>query len=262
MNSKLRSGSYVLVLVAILSVSGYYLLKSHESRVLPAAKRIDARSGQIPPLLMGTSVGPDVLVNAANYYISIGETATIEELLAFEESATKRDLKLDVHERIGWLCRILYTPKTSLIRPPKFGVLVFPHRSMTLDDWPIFPLARSGDTFCVFTQGYVLGGKTEQIGCVVFGTEPIERTETISDYLKYCRQHGMFRTQQLNVPSRAEAVSDLTTLIESDLWKKIKWREDVPKLLYDYNGDWFGTSIIKQASTIESDIHPKDKTEQ
>ena len=205
-----------------------------------------------PPLLKGADVTPETLAQAANFYISIGETATREEFETYEKRIGDHGRSVDFHERIGWLCRILYVQKELPIRAPEFGVLSFPHKSNTPDHWPLFPLAQSGDTFCVLSQGYLLGGKTESIGCMQQGTEIVGRKETISEYLALCQQHGTFRTKRIPVPSRSSAVSDIAALLESNRWREIQWHNDVEDidLWYNFNEDWFAESLSIQAKAI------------
>jgi hypothetical protein len=151
------------------------------------------------------------LAEAVNHFIALGEKAAVKELLGLESdfiTECSRDFR--VNERIGWVCRILFQPKTEPIRPPGYGALDLPD-SMVRDskNWPLFPIALSGSTYFVLSEGYSLEGKAERP----------------RDYIDHCQRVGVFRTKPIPVPTKQRAMADAKTLRESAVWKTIRWQD-------------------------------------
>lgn len=173
------------------------------------------------------------LAEAVNYFVALGEEAAVQELrgLLSERSA---DLKrgYSATERVGWVCRILFEAKAEEpLRPPGFGTSHLPYRSMPLKSWPLFPVASSGSTFFVLSEGYTLFGATE---------DPRE-------YLTYCRQTGVFRKTPVPVPSKAQALKDAMALKQSPVWKAIKWTDSGAGWSYTMEEGRVWEFILKQA---------------
>ena len=49
--------------------------------------------------------------------------------------------------------------------------------------------------------------------------------EPPESYLNYCCTEGRFRMEHVPVPTTAQAVQDLRTLLDSEAWKAIKWKD-------------------------------------
>jgi hypothetical protein len=153
------------------------------------------------------------LAEAVNFYVLMGETAALSDFIRLSKRQVDPDPYLsstgfDVNERIGWLCRILYQPHGhSSLRPPKFGILPLPQKTMSPDNWPLFPVALSGSTYFVLKQGYTPDGTPE----------------SLTHYLAYCRAHGDFRKSPIVVPTRQQALADAAKLHQSAPWLAIQW---------------------------------------
>src|SRR5262249_40890802 len=110
----------------------------------------------VPALFKGRAFTCATLAEVVNHYVALGEDAAVKELKALVPkgfSGFKRGFSMD--ERIGWVCRILFEPKgTEPLRPPGLGGLSLP--PMPLKEWPFYPVARSGETYCVLSEGYML----------------------------------------------------------------------------------------------------------
>lgn len=149
------------------------------------------------------------LAKAVNHFIAIGEETAIRELTGLApDHDFKRDIVgkgFDLPERVGWVCRILFEPKNGKhLRPPMYGALnIQPH---SRKDWPGYPVAASGKSYFVLSQGYVLAGAAE---------EPTQ-------YLEYCRTNGVFRKKPVPVPTRSEAQADVSSLRKSPAWIAVK----------------------------------------
>ena len=177
-----------------------------------------------------------VLAEAVNHYVALGEKAAVKELEDLV-SDWEKDFKQDFsrNERIGWVCRILFQPKEKEpLREPAFGGLLIPHRSMPLKTWPFFPVASSGRSYFVLSQGYIVGGEPE---------DP-------KAYLKYCRTEGKFRTKEVPIPTKDEALKDAEELRKSDAWKAIKWKDSGPGFSYTLSEEWTWSFIKGQAEAI------------
>jgi hypothetical protein len=150
---------------------------------------------------------------AVNHFIEVGEDTAVEELrgLVIDRIKDHRDHRGEwsVNERIGWMCRVLFLPKTNtLIDPPRFGALELPVETMPLSSWPLYPIALSGSTYFVLAQGYSLGGASQ---------DP-------KHYIDDCRKAGAFRKTKVTVPTKAQALKDAAALRQSKVWASIKWK--------------------------------------
>lgn len=166
------------------------------------------------------------LAEAANHFIDLGEAAAVKELEALAPDHNW-NIVGGIHwaERVGWVCRILFTPKgKEPLRAPRYGGHTLPDSTMPLASWPLYPVAASGTSYFVLSEGYSLGG----------------RPEDPKAYLAYCRTKGTFRTQRVPVPTRAQALKDVEQLRQSKAWKAIKWSDRGPNFSYTLpeSGTW------------------------
>jgi prepilin-type N-terminal cleavage/methylation domain-containing protein len=170
---------------------------------------------QVPILFRERPFNSAALANAVNHFVAIGEATAILELntLASEEfEFTHREFS--IHERIGWVCRVLFVPRgREPLRQPLYGALRLPYDSMPLERWPLFPVAFSGTTYFVLSEGYELSGRAE----------PAEY------YIAYCRENGTFRRTPVKVPTREQAMKDAAALRQSEAWKAIQWPGSSPE---------------------------------
>ena len=178
-----------------------------------------------------------VLAEAANHFVALGEKPAIKELedLTSDWSKDHRGGDFSKNERVAWVCRILFQPKEKEpLRQPAFGGLFLPHNSMPLKTWPLFPVASSGKSYFVLSEGYELAGQPE----------------VPKNYLKYCRTDGKFRTERVPIPTRDQALEDLRELRKSDAWKAIKWKDSGPGFSYTFSEDWAWRFIEGEAEKI------------
>ncbi len=187
------------------------------------------------------------LAVAANRYIALGEERAVQELKEACEKGRKsyqpHHVDFDLSEQIGWLCRLLYTPKPGqTLRAPGFGSLRLPFNTMPPADWPLMPLAESEGVFFILAQGYMIAGVPE---------DPVH-------YVEYCAQSGSFRREALCVPTSDEAKRALSALLASPAWKQIKWQD---------GGHWFSYTLREsdlvaylQKQTLETSPPPKVET--
>jgi hypothetical protein len=181
---------------------------------------LQAAHAAVPRLFVDKEFTPVSFAEAVNYYVGLGENRAITEL---EGLASTKETYLEtyrkgftLHERVGWMCRVLFEGKAGhALRPPKFGVLErLPPPIMLEKDWPKFPVAPSGSSYFVLWEGYIA----------------LEhQSEDPKEYIQYCRQNGIFRKEPVLVPTRTEALKDLAALRTSATWKRIKWT-------YSFNG--------------------------
>jgi hypothetical protein len=136
------------------------------------------------------------------------------------------------NERIGWVCRILFEAKRDEpLREPRFGGLHLPWKSMPLKSWPLYPVACSGSSYFILSEGYQSGG----------------RPEPARDYMEYCRKAGKFRKEPVAMPKRSDAQKDLQKLRDSKEWKAIKWTDSGQGFSYMFSEDDIWTFIKAQA---------------
>ena len=175
---------------------------------------------------------------AVNHFISLGQGNAVKELrrltLPWGEDFRAHG-EFSVNERIGWVCRVLFQPKENEpLRPPLFGGLNLPDQTMPLKSWPLYPVAFSGGTYFVLSQGYMLFGVAE---------DP-------KDYIDYCRKTGYFRKTPISVPTRAKALRDAIALKQSEPWRAIKWKDRGEGWSYSLSEDWIWSFIQNQAASI------------
>lgn len=183
--------------------------------------------GATPRLFQQQDFTAASLAEAVNHFVDLGEVTAVQELRALALSKEFPDHRTNV--RIGWVCRILFDPKrTEPLRPPLFGVLSLPYRTMPLKNWPRYPVALYGSTYFVLSEGYRGGGVPE---------DP-------KDYLLYCQTNGVFRKSKVLVPSSEQALKDAAALRKSKAWAVIKWKDSG----YDEESAW--EFIQKQAESI------------
>ena len=215
MNLRFRLASFLVAVMAASSAYG------------------EPNSSQEPNLLKSAEFTCVDISHAVNYYVDLGEEATLKE---FKTLLLKRDRagRPDISERIGWLCRILYEPNDQPLRPPMLGGLMLPHDQMPLDKWPLYPVAKSGDTYCVLSEGYTLAGLPE----------PMPK------YFSYCQKHGTFRAKPVAIPNRKTAIQDLNSIRSSKRWTSIKWKNSGNGFSYTMDEPWTWRRIIAQAQSI------------
>ena len=176
-----------------------------------------------------------ILAKAINYYIELGEKQSLIELQALSRDDFDFANGFDVNERIGWVCRVLYDAKNGVpLRPPAFGGLSLPRNSMPLQSWPIYPIAKTGNTYVVLSEGYSLAG----------------RAEPVSSYLDYCKSKGTFLKQKIAVPNRTNATTDISNLRKSTRWTSIKWSDSGPGFSYTMSDQWVWDKIEIQGNSI------------
>lgn len=196
--------------------------------------------GEVPELFRDRSLNAAILAQAVNHFVALGETAATRELTAL---ATDHDFKrdnpdkeFDLAERVGWVCRILFQPKGSEpLRPPSYGALGLPFNTMPRTRWPLYPVAASGHSFFVLSEGYELAGLPENP----------------KRYLAYCRAEGIFRKRRIPVPTRAEAQRDVSALRQSPAWKAIKWKDRGQGFSYAMHEERTWQFIQAQADSIK-----------
>jgi hypothetical protein len=227
--------------VIIGCISFYWALAAQ-----PAPEQPDARVREqawktvasVPRLFRERSFTCATLAEAVNHFVVIREDSALTELDTLASGKisdfTQVDLSFSVAERIGWMCRVLYDPKGQKpLRQPGFGGLFLPWRSMPLEKWPLYPVALSGATYFVLSEGYALDGVAE---------DP-------KHYIAYCRENGIFRKTPVRVPTRDQALKDATTLRQSEAWKSIKWQDSGPGFRYTMSEEWTCKFIRGQAES-------------
>jgi hypothetical protein len=197
---------------------------------------LQASSGAAPQLFREKAFTAASFAAAVNHFVSVGEDAAVQELpgLALDDSA---DLQrgFSANERIGWMCRVLFEPKgKDPLRPPAFGGLNLPYHTMPDKNWPLYPVALSGSSCFVLSEGYELDGHAE---------DP-------THYIDYSRQAGVFRKKPVTVPTKTQALKDAASLRQSAAWKAIKWKDQGENWSYMMDEEWTWKFIQNQAESI------------
>ena len=129
------------------------------------------QANYVPDLFVRAEFTSKGLAEAANYFVQLGETRSYKKLseLASNEYCAwplslLQDHSFSKSTRVCWMCRILYEPKKqSPLNSPDLPVTM---PRMPLDRWPIFPLARSGDSFFVLSEAGIVMNRSESCACL------------------------------------------------------------------------------------------------
>ena len=195
---------------------------------------------EIPNLFRERSFNASTIAEAVNYFAALGEDAANIELnkIASEEDLprvwTSRGFSRS--ERVSWICRILFRPKgTAPLRRPWFGALQLPFETMPVSKWPLYPVAASGKSYFVLSEGYAVAGLPE---------DP-------KHYIAYCRTTGVFRKHPVTVPTRAQAQKDAIALRQSPAWRAIKWKDSGQGFSYAMSEEKTWKFVRAQADSIK-----------
>ncbi len=189
----------------------------------------------VPRLFQERDFTTASFADAVNHFITLGEDASVRELRGLAtDSITDFKRGFSVNERIGWMCRVLFEAKTESLRPPRYGALSLPYHTMPDKSWPLYPVALSGSTYFVLSEGYSLGG----------------RAEDPKAYIEYCHQTGVFRKKPITVPTKTQALADASALRQSAAWQAIKWKDSGENWSYTMDEEWTWKFIQKQAEDI------------
>ena len=168
--------------------------------------------------------GPNcyALARVANRFIALGEERALEGMASLVRGKEQERLhRYDQAIQIGWICRLIFESRSDgPLRAPMYGQLDLPWHSMPISKWPYFPLAESDGLFFVLSSGYLVAGHPE---------DPV-------DYINYCRESGSFRVTRIKIPSESEAEAALDSLLSSEIWLNIKWKDEK---WYPGGGGWF-----------------------
>src|ERR1051326_7418577 len=88
--------------------------------------------------------------DAANHFVAHGEDAAVEQLCGM--------LSDSFSLRILFMCRVLFEPRSETLRPPAIGAFSLPRHTMPAKAWPLYPVALSGSSYFVLTEGYMCAG--------------------------------------------------------------------------------------------------------
>src|SRR5215210_8312131 len=121
-----------------------------------------AAHAEVPRLFRQREFSAADLAEAVNHFIALGEKPAVRELKGLATAKFKGRFAKEgfsLPERVGWVCRILFEPRGhEPLRPPRYGALGLPYRSMPSASWPLYPAAASGKSYFVMDEGYMLFG--------------------------------------------------------------------------------------------------------
>jgi len=210
--------------------------------VLLFATTLGLAHADVPKLFSEQSFNAMTLATAVNHYVILGEDAAVKELEDLSEVEAAEVEKnrgfnprgFSINERIAWVCRILFQPKSDAeqpyLRAPKFGKLNLPEKFMPVENWPLYPVAFYGSTYFVLGESY---------------SDDNHVMEEPKHYIEYCRDNGIFRTNLIKL-TRAQILKDADALHNSSQWKAIKWVDDAG-YSYPMGEQWTWGFIQKQA---------------
>ena len=159
---------------------------------------------------------PAAFARAVNRYVDLGEAATIKELSKAIARRAKLNARnppkceppLSTSTDLSAFCIVLWQPMKS--RWPRIqgigGLIELPLGRFKAEDFPDYPLVKSGNTYFQFRSSIFSSGAPP---------------ETDDEYFPRCREHAAFRSQHIIVPTRAEALADVVQLRQSPEWTRL-----------------------------------------
>jgi hypothetical protein len=210
--------------------------------ILLFAMTLGLGHADVPKLFSEQSFTSITLATAVNHYVLLGKDEAVKELEDLSDAEAAETEKnrgfnsrgFSINERISWVCRILFEPKSDArqpyLRPPKFGKLNLPVKFMPIEDWPLFPVVLSGSTYFVMSESY---------------SDDNHVPEEPKHYIEYCRDNGVFRTTLIKL-TRAQILKDADALHKSAPWQAIRWEDDDGSG-YPMGDQWTWGFIQKQA---------------
>jgi hypothetical protein len=179
---------------------------------------------EVPKLFREQAFTCATLADAVNHFVGLGEDAAVKELqeLACVEDAEAEKNRgfnvrgFSINERITWVCRILFEPKSGpkslpYLRAPRFGKLNLPEKFMPIWKWPLYPVVLSGSTYFVLGESY---------------SDDNHTLEDAKHYITYCKDNGNFRKTPVKVAAKAQVLKDVAALKQSEPWQSIQWLDD------------------------------------
>lgn len=224
-----RRGFLIATAAGLLAMGA--LARIHVPGGLASFRTGKTSEAHLPELFRARDFTCATLCEAANHYVALGEDRAVKDLSTLVGGWD--GARFSLSERIGWLCRILFEPTgKEPLRPPGLGGLSLP--PMRLEDWPLYPVALSGSTYVVLSEGYSLAGQAEPI----------------QSYIEYCRGNGRFRTAPIPTPARARALTDLDRFHRSAAWKALRWEDSGENYHYSIDEGWVWEGIRRQAEAL------------
>lgn len=177
--------------------------------ILCLTPRVSNAQTEMPDFFTTTKVDAAEFASAVNQFVELGETETVRVLKALRSKPFRG--KVDLQLRVACICRVLWQNSDDPIPPPTMGmygggVSIGSNQSEKLKDWPLFPVAKAGDSYFVVVHG----GRG--------GTGISHRPP--SGYLKKCQTSGSFLTEKIAVPSKQDADENASQLRKSARWRK------------------------------------------
>jgi hypothetical protein len=171
----------------------------------------DELPANTPQLFRQREFDAAMLAEAVNHFLKLGPVPGEKALKDLAAIASIRQTDgLSLTERAAWICRVLYQPAARApLRDIRSGGLSLPYLSMPLAKWPLYPLARSGDSLFVLAEGRHGTGIPE----------------SLTKYIAWCRSQGVWLDKPLPVPDRATAMRDAENLRAGAAWQAIRWKD-------------------------------------
>lgn len=176
--------------------------------LLCISPRVSNALSEMPDFFTSPKVDAAQLASAVNHFVELGETKAIDALKAIRSRQTFSG-KIDVHFRLACVCRVLWQNSDHPIPPPHLGmygggVSIGAGKSAKSKDWPMFPVAKAGNSYFIV----VYGGRG--------GTGTSHRLPI--SYLTQCQTSGNFLTEKISIPTKQNAEIDAKLLRKSARW--------------------------------------------
>lgn len=175
---------------------------------LYATPHVSNAQAEMPHFFTSPDVDAAQLATAVNHFVELGEAETVHALDAIRSKVVFSG-KIDTPLRLACVCRVLWQNSDHPIPPPHLGmygggVSIGSGQSAKLKNWPMFPVAKAGNSFFVVVHGG-RGGTGQSYNLP-------------SSYLTLCQTSGTFLTEKISVPSKQDAETNAKQLRQSARW--------------------------------------------
>lgn len=207
----LRKSPTGFVLTSKGQINNYQNHLMKQFVILTLLLTVQMTCSAIPRLFQQKEFTAASFAEAINYYVDLGEVAAVNELQNLAENSSRSFRgSFDINERIGWICRVLFEPKSGSLPPLTGGALLLPYHTMPAKSWPLFPVALSGSTYFVLSEGNLMD----------------EFWDKSTYFINFSRNNGVFIKTRVRVPTKLQALEDAARLRQSEAWQAIVWRNE------------------------------------
>ncbi|MEL7500575.1 MAG: hypothetical protein AAFN77_23485 [Planctomycetota bacterium] len=158
----------------------------------------------VPKFFTNAKTNSAELASAVNHFVELGEQQSAEVLRGIADSQTFSN-EIDLQFRVACVARIVWQNARKPVAPPSLGLY---GGGVTVDsgnqaEWPLFPVAKSGDSYFIVVHGGRGGTGT---------------SANLGSYINKCRANGTFLVKKIKLQTSQQCEADAKSLRQSKRW--------------------------------------------